>query len=70
MIAQYQVPIQESVLPALTKDKKRVHGQEIVVSVAWRSTLYVTNFKEGMGDIQIREIFSKVRWVLLEKSRF
>jgi hypothetical protein len=53
----------------MTKDKKRIHdGQEIAVSAAWRSTLYVTNFREGMDDVQIRELFSKVRQVASQSS--
>ena len=37
------------VLPALTKDKKWTHDEEIAISVTWRATLYVTHFEEGMG---------------------
>jgi len=55
----YQVHIQESVLPPLTKDKKRIHDEEIVASVAWRSVLYVTNFREEMDDAQIRGVLSR-----------
>ena len=51
---------QESVPPALTKDKKRMHGEEISVHQAWQSTLYVTNFPEKYDDGNIRELFGKV----------
>ncbi|KAI8449375.1 hypothetical protein BY996DRAFT_6432850 [Phakopsora pachyrhizi] len=58
----------DSVLPAQTKDKKQLDGQEISVTLAWRSTLYVTNFSEDAKDDWIREKFSRygkifdVRW--------
>ena len=38
---------------ALTKDKKQIHDEGIAVSVTWRSTLYVTDFREGMDDARI-----------------
>jgi len=44
------------------------HNEEIVVSVAWRSTLYVTNFREGMDDVQMLEMFSKVRSAASQSS--
>jgi hypothetical protein len=37
-----------------------VQGVEITVSVAWESTLYVTNFRDGMDDAEMRGIFEKV----------
>ncbi|KAG5654253.1 hypothetical protein H0H81_005496 [Sphagnurus paluster] len=52
--------IQESVPPALTKDKKRVREQEVAVHLAWKSTLYVTNFPETADDAGIRELFGNV----------
>ena len=45
---------------ALTKDKKRIRGQEIAVHLAWRSTLYITNFPEDADDTFIRTLFGKV----------
>ena len=45
---------------ALTKDKKRVRGKEIAVHLAWRSTLYITNFPEKADDTFIRTLFGKV----------
>jgi RNA recognition motif-containing protein len=45
---------------ALTKDKKRVHDTEISVHLAWRSTLYVTNFPEKFDDASIRDLFGQV----------
>ena len=56
----YRTP-QESVPGALTKDKKRIRGQEISVHVAWKSTLYVTNFPEKADDAYIRKLFGQVR---------
>ncbi|KAF8798785.1 hypothetical protein BYT27DRAFT_7202479 [Phlegmacium glaucopus] len=58
----------DSVLPALTKDKKRLHDHEISVHLAWKSTLYVTNFPETSDDLFMRSLFGKygtifdVRW--------
>ncbi|KAG6918338.1 hypothetical protein DXG01_015197 [Tephrocybe rancida] len=58
----------DSVPAALTKDKKRLHDQEVAVHLAWKSTLYVTNFPESADDAVIRNLFSQygtifdVRW--------
>lgn len=52
---------QDSVPAALTKDKKRVREEEIAVHLAWKSTLYVTNFPESADDSVIRDLFSQVR---------
>ena len=51
---------QDSVLAALTKDKKRLRDQEISVHLAWKSTLYVTNFPETADDPFMRNLFGKV----------
>lgn len=51
---------QESVPMALTKDKKRLRGHEIAVHLAWRSTLYITNFPEDADDTFVRTLFTKV----------
>lgn len=53
--------VQESVPAALTKDKKRIDGTEVGVHLAWRSTLYVTNFPEKTDDSSIRDLFGQVR---------
>lgn len=50
----------DSVPAALTKDKKRIHETEIGVHLAWRSTLYVTNFPEKFDDASIRDLFGQV----------
>ncbi|KAJ7695961.1 hypothetical protein B0H17DRAFT_930002 [Mycena rosella] len=58
----------DSVPAGLTKDKKRLRDQEIAVNLAWKSTLYVTNFPESADDASMRELFGKygilfdVRW--------
>ncbi|KAG8698016.1 Splicing factor, partial [Ceratobasidium sp. 394] len=58
----------ESIPAALTKDKKRVDEAEINVHLAWKSTLYITNFLEKTDDAEIRRMFSPfgkildVRW--------
>ena len=56
--------MQESVPAALTKDKKRIHGHEIAVHLAWKSTLYVTNFPPSMDDSGMRALFGKVKSIL------
>ena len=55
--------MQDSVPAALTKDKKRLRRKEIAVHLAWRSTLYVTNFPELADDTVIRELFGQVKCV-------
>ena len=52
---------QDSIPAALTKDKKRVQDQEVAVHLAWKSTVYVTNFPESADDASMRDLFSKVR---------
>ena len=52
---------QDSISAALTKDKKRVQEQEVAVHLAWRSTLYVTNFPDSVDDASMRSLFGKVR---------
>lgn len=58
----------DSVPAALTKDKKRLRDQEVAVHLAWKSTLYVTNFPESADDPYMRNLFGKygvifdVRW--------
>ncbi|OCH91935.1 RNA-binding protein Prp24 [Obba rivulosa] len=67
-VATVEFHERESVPAALTKDKKRVHDEEVAVHLAWKSTLYVTNFPEKADDAFIRELFGKygtifdVRW--------
>jgi len=58
----------DSVPAALTKDKKRVNNQEVAVHLAWKSTMYITNFPESTDDNAIRKLFGQygiifdVRW--------
>ncbi|KLO06957.1 hypothetical protein SCHPADRAFT_670625 [Schizopora paradoxa] len=67
-VATVEFADRESVPAALTKDKKRINGQEVSVHLAWRSTLYITNFPEKADDGYIRELFEQfgtifdVRW--------
>ncbi|KAL5501649.1 PRP24 [Sanghuangporus vaninii] len=58
-VATVEFQDRESVPAALTKDKKRLRDQEISVHVAWKSTLYVTNFPEKVDDAYIRELFGQ-----------
>ncbi|KAA1112945.1 Splicing factor [Puccinia graminis f. sp. tritici] len=68
VVATVEFEDRASVLPAQTKDKKLLDGVEVAVSLAWRSTLYVTNFPEDANDEWIRSKFSQfgsifdVRW--------
>ncbi|KZO99622.1 hypothetical protein CALVIDRAFT_534036 [Calocera viscosa TUFC12733] len=67
-VATVEFMTKDSVPAALTKDKKRVNGEEVAVNLAWKSTLFVTNFPEKYDDGAIRELFSPfgtifdVRW--------
>ncbi|KAG9040601.1 Splicing factor [Tulasnella sp. UAMH 9824] len=68
VVATVEFMDRESVPAALTKDKKRIQGSEVSVFLAWRSTLYVTNFPEKADDSFIRDLFGTygtifdVRW--------
>ncbi|KAJ1311024.1 hypothetical protein OPQ81_009530 [Rhizoctonia solani] len=67
-IATVEFMDRESIPAALTKDKKRIGDAEISVHLAWKSTLYITNFLESTDDAEIRKMFSpfgkilEVRW--------
>ncbi|KAL0960935.1 hypothetical protein HGRIS_005940 [Hohenbuehelia grisea] len=67
-VATVEFMERDAVPAALTKDKKRIDGQEIAVHLAWKSTLYITNFPEALDDAGVRELFGKfgvifdVRW--------
>ena len=58
MVTLYCVHIKESALPTLTKDKERIH-EEIAVSVI--ALCHYLQGREGMDDVHMREMFSKVR---------
>ncbi|EGN98450.1 hypothetical protein SERLA73DRAFT_169409 [Serpula lacrymans var. lacrymans S7.3] len=68
LVATVEFAERDSVPGALTKDKKRIQGEEIAVHLAWRSTLYVTNFPEKFDDASVRDLFGQygvifdVRW--------
>ncbi|THH27765.1 hypothetical protein EUX98_g6425 [Antrodiella citrinella] len=68
VVATVEFAGRDCVPAALTKDKKRIHEQEIAVHLAWKSTLYVTNFPEKADDVFIRDLFGRygevfdVRW--------
>ncbi|KAF5315056.1 hypothetical protein D9619_007334 [Psilocybe cf. subviscida] len=68
LVATVEFFDRDSVPAALTKDKKRLHDEEISVHLAWRSTLYITNFPESADDASMRDLFGKygtifdVRW--------
>ena len=60
-LAMLEFMEKESVLPARTKDKKKINGVEIDVHIAWHSCLYVTNFPESFDKAKVEEMFFKVR---------
>ncbi|KAL4073262.1 hypothetical protein V8B97DRAFT_1953447 [Scleroderma yunnanense] len=68
LVATVEFTARDSVPAALTKDKKRIDGIEVKVHLAWRSTLYVTNFPEKWDDTSVRDLFGQyglifdVRW--------
>ncbi|KIK95320.1 hypothetical protein PAXRUDRAFT_140954 [Paxillus rubicundulus Ve08.2h10] len=68
LVATVEFTARDSIPPALTKDKKRIDRMEVSVHLAWRSTLYVTNFPEKTDDATIRDLFGQyglifdVRW--------
>lgn len=51
--------MQESVLAAQTKDKKRINDLETEVYIAWQSCLYVTNFPESFDKAALEHLFAK-----------
>ncbi|KAI6044840.1 hypothetical protein EDC04DRAFT_2560886 [Pisolithus marmoratus] len=57
LVATVEFTARDSVPAALTKDKKRIGGAEVNVHLAWRSTLYVTNFPEKWDDTSVRSPF-------------
>lgn len=67
-VATVEFAERDCIAAALTKDKKRIHEQEIAVHLAWQSTLYITNFPESADDAYIRKLFGEfgvmfdVRW--------
>lgn len=67
-VATVEFTERDSVPGALTKDKKRIpeldSDKELEVHLAWRSTLYVTNFEEKTDDKEIREMFGQYGTVL------
>ncbi|KAG6878496.1 hypothetical protein C0993_005425 [Termitomyces sp. T159_Od127] len=59
LVATVEFLDRDSVLAALTKDKKKIRDQEVAVHLAWKSTLYVTNFPESADDSVIRDLFGQ-----------
>lgn len=68
-VATVEFQNREDVPTGLTKDKKRIDGQEISVSLAWQSTLYVTNFADSVDDAWVRQLFSQVCAALIQAHR-
>ena len=56
--------VARSVPKALEKDRKRMEGREVHVSMLWRSTLYVTNFDKDMDDTKMRSLFEPYGFIL------
>lgn len=55
----------DAIPPALARDRKKLDGHEVSVSMLWRSTLFVTNFDKNVDDEQVRELFGQVSTTLL-----
>ena len=51
---------QSAIPAALTKDKKRIEGEELAVYLDWQSTLYVTNFPEEFDAVDLQRLFEPV----------
>ncbi|TFK73607.1 hypothetical protein BDN72DRAFT_761449 [Pluteus cervinus] len=69
LVATVEFEGRDCVPAALTKDKKRIRGEvEVAVHLAWKSTLYVTNFPESADDASMRNLFGTygtifdIRW--------
>lgn len=52
--------MQESVLAARTKDKKRINDVELEVYIAWECCLYVTNYPETYDKAAVEKLFEQV----------
>ncbi|WWC70988.1 uncharacterized protein I206_104941 [Kwoniella pini CBS 10737] len=50
----------EAVPLALQKDRRKIDGNAISISMLWRSTLFVTNFAQEVDDATLRQLFSQV----------
>ena len=53
----------EAVPAALARDRKKLDGNEVSVSMLWRSTLFVTNFSRDTDAPRLRQLFSQVRGI-------
>lgn len=47
-------------MPARTKDKKKIHDEEVEVHIAWQSCLYITNFPPSYDQNQVEALFAPV----------
>ncbi|WVR06547.1 hypothetical protein IAU60_003578 [Kwoniella sp. DSM 27419] len=54
----------DSVPAALAKHRKKLDGDQISISMLWRSTLFVTNFQKEMDDGNLRNLFSQYGTIL------
>ncbi|EIW67704.1 hypothetical protein TREMEDRAFT_69686 [Tremella mesenterica DSM 1558] len=54
----------DSIPDALTRDRKKLAGNEVAVSMLWRSTLFITNFPRSMDDAGIRQLLSSYGLIL------
>ncbi|PVF92511.1 hypothetical protein CPB86DRAFT_769315 [Serendipita vermifera] len=64
LVATVEFMDKDSIPAALTRDKKRIHGAEVIVNPAENTTLWVTNFREGMDDAAMRGMFEKYGTIL------
>ncbi|OCF40172.1 hypothetical protein I317_05996 [Kwoniella heveanensis CBS 569] len=54
----------DAIPSALAKDRKKFDGQEIYISMLWRSTLFVTNFARDADDATLRQLFGQYGRIL------
>ncbi|WWD18688.1 hypothetical protein CI109_103142 [Kwoniella shandongensis] len=60
--ALVEFKLAEAIPLVLAKDHRKLDGNEISISMLWRSTLFVTNFPREMDDEAIRRLFGQTRW--------
>lgn len=60
--ALLEFQVVDSVASALAKDRRKLDGQEISVTMLWRSTLFITNFPRELDDVGIKSLFANVRF--------
>nr|XP_031864419.1 uncharacterized protein CI109_000333 [Kwoniella shandongensis]KAA5531491.1 hypothetical protein CI109_000333 [Kwoniella shandongensis] len=62
--ALVEFKLAEAIPLVLAKDHRKLDGNEISISMLWRSTLFVTNFPREMDDEAIRRLFGQYGRIL------